>query len=96
MHGRPEASKVSRYETALQVQSQIGRPPMELQLAPDLPVESECLWGAFSRLSDVSYTEIKAYAELTGNDLDCWEIDTIIGLGKIRLNPPSKYEWQEK
>ena len=96
MHSRPEKSKVTRYETAKQVQKQIGREPAELQLAPDLPSACSHLWGAYTRLSSSSYQEIKAYCDLTGDTLEPWEIDAIIGLDKIRQNPPSMYKWQKQ
>lgn len=96
MHTRPEKSKVTRYETAMQVKKQIGKDPIELQLAPDLPEECAPLWDSFTRLSNCSYTEIKAYCELTGDLLCPWEISAIIGLDRIRQNPPERFLWLKK
>lgn len=96
MHSRPEKSKVTRYETAMQVKKQIGRDPVELQMAPDFPDACKHLWAVFTRLSRVDYQEIQAYCHLTGDYLDRWEIDAIIGLDRARANPPTRFLWLKK
>ena len=90
MHARPEGSKISRYDTAIQVEKTLGRPPIELQAMPDMPNECAPVWETFTRLSSCSYTEIKAYIDLTGDILQRWEIGAIIGLDNIRKNPPTR------
>lgn len=95
MHSRPEGSKVSRFETCQQVQKS-GIEPIEFVQAPELPAECAELWEAFTRLSLCSYQEIDAYQRLTGVELVTWEIDALIGLDKIRNNPPKVYEWSQK
>lgn len=74
------------------MEKSIGREPQELAEAPELPAECTSVWDTFIRLSCCSYTEIKAYCDLTGDDLSVWEIDTLIGLDKIRNNPPEAIE----
>lgn len=96
MHSRPEKSKVTRYETATQVAKQIGRDPIEIQLAPELPGVCVHLWGIFTRLPSVSYQEIQAYSAMTGDLLQRWELDAIMGLDRTRNNPPTRFLWPKK
>jgi len=95
MHGRPEKSKVTRYESAMQVKKQIGRDPLEFQSAPTLPEECKHLWEVFTRLCSVNYQEIQAYCTMTFDTLCRWEVDAIIGLDRIRNNPPESYQWKK-
>lgn len=41
--------------------------------------------GGFSGPEPISYTEIKAYIELSNHSLDSWEVDAIIELDQIYL-----------
>ncbi len=96
MHSRPEKSKITRYETAMQVAKQLGRDPIEIQLAPSMPDVCGHLWDIFIRLSGVSFSEIESYCNLTGDKLKRWEIDAIIGLDRARNNPPTRFLWSMK
>ena len=95
MHAVPEGSKVTRYQSCVQVQKS-GVTPVEFDQAPELPPECSDLWGCFTRLSNTSFTEIESYVRLTGNELEPWEIEIIVQLGGIRNNPPESYQWSQK
>lgn len=96
MHSFPEGSKISRYDSCKQVMESSSIMPVEMSQMPDMPDECTFLWDAFTRLSSCSYTEIKAYIELTGDCLGRWEIDAIIQLNKVRANPPTRFQWLKK
>lgn len=96
MHSRPEKSSITRMENAQQVAKQLGRDPVELQLAPELPKECMYLWDIFTKLAGVSYQEIQAYCNVTGERLYKWETDALIGLDRARQNPPTRFLWLKK
>ena len=93
MHSRPEGSSITHMESAKQVEKRLGRKPPELENQPDFPAACAHLWGIYTRLSGVSFTEIKAYCDLTGDQLERWEIDGIIAIDTVRLNPPTRFLW---
>jgi len=79
-HGKPEGSKISRLDTWSQVEKSGMRPP-ELDSRPQLPDECANAWEVFLTLGHgVKAGDIKAYIDLTGNDLDAWEVDGILSL----------------
>jgi hypothetical protein len=84
MNQRPEGSKISRYETLKQVEKSTGKTPPELINAPSLRAELTNLWDAYGSMVEYTYTELKHYGELTGNQLDAWEVSAIIKLAKYR------------
>ena len=96
IHESEEGSKVTRYDSLTQVAKQTGREPEELQLAPSFPAACRHLWDVFMRLDTVSYQEINAYALATYDQLEPWEINSIIALDKVRSNPPVRFQWQKK
>lgn len=73
-----------------------GIEPIEFAQAPELPGECSEVWETFTRLYECSYKEIESYQNVTGSILSNWEIDAIIGLNRIRNNPPQVYEWSQK
>ena len=68
--------------------------PQPPQLADRPELNEACVnaWETFISLPIVNYSEIKAMIELTGNHLEPWEIDAIMGLDKLRNSPKS---WTE-
>lgn len=93
MHGRPENSEQTRYMACKQVEKN-GITPIEFQQMPELADECRDLWLLFNKLSPISYSEIQAYTNLTGDDLSRWEIEALMQLDAIRMNPPKEYKWQ--
>lgn len=65
-----------------------GRTPLELLNAPELPWQCRNVWDVFSKLSVISYTEIKSYMEVTGDFLDWWEIELLITFDQLRRSEP--------
>ena len=48
---------------------------------PDLPDECLPAWQAFSALGqDIRASDIQAYIELTGHELDSWEVEGVLAL----------------
>jgi len=91
LHSFPEGSSVSRYDTYKQVEKATGRTPVEMQNKPTLRPLLNSTFDAFNQLPETSYSEIKAYIELTGNHLEWWEVEAIMELSKYR-----GATWQQK
>ena len=89
IHGRAEGSTVSRYESLQQVQKTTGKVPQELKEAPPLRLELQDTWDAFNSLTEFSYTEISNFINLTGRDLEPWEVKAIVKLAKYREVQPT-------
>ena len=51
---------------------------------PEFPTPCAKVWSTFSLLADVSYSEIAAYTQVTGEEFQRWEVSAIIGLDRIR------------
>jgi hypothetical protein len=77
------------------VERQIGQTPVELQ-GPPFPELMEYVWSAFISLHPargqgfngplpLSYTEIAAWQQLTGNQLSTWEVGVIKKLDSIYM-----------
>jgi len=60
-----------------------------LSNAPKLRPEHNDCWNVYTSLSDYTYNEIHRYIELTGNRLDAWEVEAIMGLAKYRNAEPT-------
>lgn len=83
----PKAEKpVSNYDTLMQVVKSGGSPAYIVN-QPRLPDGCEYVWRCFSEIAEPSYSEIKAYVELTGQILDGWEVDAVVMLNSIKNNP---------
>ena len=78
---------VSEREHLEEVERQIGQTPIELQ-GPEFPELMEFVWSAFLSLNaargqgysgpmPISFSEISAWKELTGNQLSTWEVEAI-------------------
>lgn len=93
MHSKPEGSKVSHYDTLKQVQKTIGKAPEGLKDHPQMPDCCINVWTTFSLLADVTYTEIAAYTQVTGEEFQKWEVQALIGLDRIRK---AEREWPKK
>lgn len=89
IHGKPEGSTVSRYDSLQQVKNTTGKIPQELQDAPPLGMELQDTWDAFNSLTEFSYTEISNFIALTGRDLEPWEVKAIVKLAKYREVTPT-------
>lgn len=89
-HSTPKGAKVSRWDSWQQVKKS-GGSPTELENMPVLPEECEPAWEAFSALGqDIKASDIQAYIELTGHELDAWEVDAILALQQWR-----SVNWQQ-
>lgn len=74
-------------EHLLSVQKQLGFTPKELQNLKELPLQYKYVWEDFLILSSsrpagfgispISFSEIKAYSDLNGIDLEPWEVQVI-------------------
>jgi hypothetical protein len=84
IHGRPEGSDISRYESLKQVEKTTGKTPPELLSTPTLSEELTACWDAYVKLETHSYTEIDAYIRLTGLELEPWEVEAIMALSKFQ------------
>lgn len=89
IHGRPEGSTVSRYDSLKQVEKSTGKTPPELRNPPKLSNMHNDVWQSYISLVSYSYQEINAYTQLTGNHLHNWEIKAIIELSKYREVKPT-------
>ena len=62
------------------VAKSLGRIPKELENAPKCPEGAEYIWRIFVALKNaggVSYSEIRAYVEMTGERLNPFEVECI-------------------
>ena len=68
--------------------------PQPPQLASKPEFDDACFnaWDTFTKLSVITYSEIKAMIDLTGNTLEPWEVEAIMGLERLRNSPKS---WTE-
>lgn len=74
-------------EHLLNVQKQLGFVPKELQNLKELPLQFKYVWEDFLMLSSsrpagfgispISFSEIKAYADLNGFEFEPWEVQVI-------------------
>lgn len=89
----PDKDGVPEREHLRQVERQTGRVPLPL-ISPEFPLEIQYLWSLFLELSGtrsqghsgplpISYQEILAWRELTGNEISPWEIEVIKRIDKI-------------
>jgi hypothetical protein len=85
----------------ISAERQLGETPEELLNAPELPEYLVYLWNYFMELSrargnngfgpsPLAYSEIQAWARLTKQALDAWELDAILKLDVLFLNAKSK------
>ena len=88
LHSYPEGSNVSRFETFKQVEKSTGRTPPELLKGPELSSGLHYLWDVYSKLTEFTHTEIAHFINLTGQDLEAWEVKAIVKLAKYREATP--------
>lgn len=93
INSRPENSKISRYETFKQVEKSTGKTPKDLLNAPKLTGYHQEAWAVYVSLNRYDWSELKDYIELTGHELEQWEMKAIMELAKYRESIPS---WQPK
>jgi len=90
IHSCEEGQKVSRLDNLKQVaktHKKLGLPPPKGMFGPEMPKEAGNAWDTFTNMSSVNYTEIQAMISLTGNTLEPWEVEAIMGLDKLRRTP---------
>lgn len=87
VHSFDEGSKVSRYDGLKQVEKTLGRKPIELEQEPQLSMECRQIWNIAASMCEASYVEIKAYCDLTGDNLSQWEIEAIMTVSSVRKYP---------
>ena len=84
---KSEDDGISKREHLQQVEKQTGVKPEELK-GPEFPIHLSYIWSAFFKLSGsrsagfssvnpLTYTEIKNYCDMMGEELTGWEIDVI-------------------
>lgn len=61
-----------------------GGSPPELSTCPELPDECLDAWQAFLMIGEATPTNIKAYCDLVGADLDAWEAEALLALERWR------------
>lgn len=84
----PEGSNISRYQTYKQVEKSTGRTPKEMLSCPKLRAEHYDAWEAYTELKEYTWTELKAYIEMTGHLLAPWETRAIMTLSRFREATP--------
>lgn len=92
IHARPEGSEISRYDTYKQVEKATGRTPAELKHRPVLRPILHSTLDAFNQFPEMSYQEIQAFIELTGQHLEWWEVKAMMQLNTYRGDT----SWQPK
>jgi hypothetical protein len=93
MHGKPEGSTISRYDSLKQVEKTTGKTPPDLLGGPKFKQEFEYAWQMFCTMPKHSYTEIEAYSRLTGVKLSPWEVEAVMVLSRQR---EAGIQWQPK
>ena len=84
----PEGSTVSRYDTLKQVEKSTGKKPKDLLNVPELSIHHENSLAAFNALTVHSWQELQAYMGVTGNMLEWWEVQSVMGLAKHKDEVP--------
>ena len=51
---------------------------------PELPSECAFIWRLFAKMEKVTYMEIKAFIDVTGEFIDQWEIELLFGFQAIK------------
>lgn len=85
---KPTKDGTTEREHLEQVEKQLGRKLKETEPDVEFPFEIQYLWAAFIQLSNartagfsgpnpLSYSEIKAWMEVTNTPLKSWEVDAI-------------------
>lgn len=81
-----EGGTQSKMEHLRAVWKQTGVKPTELEL-PEVPREMLYLWKWLCDLIyPMSFSELKAWGELTGRKLSRWEVEVLIRLDTVRSN----------
>jgi hypothetical protein len=89
----PDKEGVAEREHLKQVEKQTGKTPLAL-ISPEFPVELDYLWSYFLELSStrpqgysgplpITYQEIQAWSELTGNKITPLDVEVIKRLDRI-------------
>lgn len=71
----------------MQVWKTTGKKPKELAEQPPMPEGLEYIWHWFLHVhtsSELSYSELKSWSDLTHTRLKAWEVDLIKTLDRIR------------
>jgi len=82
----PKDSKQSTRVSLTSVWKQTGRKPQQLAEAGDLPEELAYIWRWYYELvspNPLTYTEIRNWSEVTGNQLRGWEAELIKSIDRI-------------
>ena len=83
------------------VQRQTGKVPKELAAIPEMPQELVYIWIWFCELdaarggngfgmNPISFSEVHAWATLTGNALQPWEVATLRRFDSVRIRVASE------
>ena len=92
---KADQNGVTEREHLEQVERQTGKTPEPL-IGPDFPQELSYIWSVFLHLSNarsvgfsgpnpLSYQEIKAWMEVTDNNLEPWEVEAIKRLDNVYM-----------
>ncbi len=85
----PEGSSVSRYDTLKQVEKSTGKTPKDLLNTPELSVYHENTLEVYNALTTHTWQELKAYMDVTGNQLEWWEAESVMALAKHKDEVPT-------
>lgn len=99
-YGHEPGSKVSRIKHWQQVEKSLGRTPQELKDKPAFPDHLDYLWEQYVALKNasegaVSFEQIHAFCNLTGERLAPWEVEAIRSLDNAHAQEQAK-SWQKK
>ena len=99
-HGYEPNSQVSRIHHWQQVEKSLGRAPQELKDKPSFPDHLGYLWEHYVTLKNasegaVSFEQIQAFCQLTGEHLLPWEVEAIRALDTAHSQEQAK-TWQKK
>ena len=83
IHATPKDQKVSRLDTLTQVEKTLGRKPDALK-SPELIDESVPTWNLFLKLPVINLSEIKFYSELTGENIQPWQVEALLNMNKLK------------
>jgi len=87
-YGVDENSKVTRIAQWRQVEKSAGIVPDGLKNKPRLPRALSYIWETYASISkgceQVTYQGIKAYCDLTGENITPWEVTMIIEIDLLR------------
>lgn len=69
---------ISKFDHYSQIKKSGGKPPA--LIAPPYPDECRHIWELYARIGRADYAVLKSYCDLTGDELQNWEIEALFGI----------------